>query len=77
MPLVDEPRTMSLDRLKTEGKFLLRVYEAELAKNPTSYATRSSRSNLMAVQHTVRQVYGQTVALAIEVSLATSGDQQL
>jgi hypothetical protein len=33
-----------------------------LAKDAASYATEPSRSNLMAVQHTVRRMYGECVA---------------
>ena len=69
MHLVDEPSTTSLERLKTEGKFLHRIYQAELARDPKSYANGSSRSNLMALLHTVKQVYGQAVALHIDAAL--------
>jgi len=36
---------------------LLRLYQAELASDPTSCATESSRSNLMALRHTIAQMY--------------------
>jgi len=48
--------------LGKQGRFLLRIHQAELAKNPYSYATESSRSNLMAVQNTIEQLYGEVVA---------------
>ena len=35
------------------------IEDAELAKSATSYGTMVCHSNLIAVQHTVRQVYGQ------------------
>jgi hypothetical protein len=38
------------------------MHQAELAKDPTSHATASSRSNVMAVQHTVEQIYGEAMA---------------
>jgi hypothetical protein len=52
----------STERLGKQNRLLLRMHEAELAKDPTSLATASSRSNMMAVQHTVEQLYGQAVA---------------
>jgi hypothetical protein len=48
----------SIKRLGNQNKFLLRVHQAELAKDPTSHATASSRSNLIAMQHTLEQMYG-------------------
>jgi hypothetical protein len=36
--------------------------KAELAKDPASRATESSRSNLIALWHTIRQIYGKAVA---------------
>jgi hypothetical protein len=50
------------ERLRKQQEFLLRNYQAELAKDPTSRATQSSRSHLIAVQHTVEQLYGEAVA---------------
>jgi hypothetical protein len=47
---------------RKQVRFLLRIHQAELAKDPTTQATESSRSNLMAVQHTVEQMYGEAVA---------------
>jgi len=38
------------------------MHQAELSKDPTSHATASSRSNMMAVQHTVEQIYGEAVS---------------
>jgi len=34
------------------------MYQAELAKNPTSRAAESSRSNMIALRHTIEQIYG-------------------
>ena len=62
MQLVEEPGSETLERLRKQVRFLLGIHQAELAKDPTSHATESSRSNLMAVQHTVRQMYGEAVA---------------
>ena len=52
----------SIERLGKQNRLLLRMHQAELAKDPTSHATASSRSNIMAVQHTVEQIYGEAVA---------------
>jgi hypothetical protein len=55
----------TLKHLVNQGRFLLKLHQAELAKNPTSRATESSRSNLMAVRHTVKQVYGSAVEIDV------------
>jgi hypothetical protein len=62
MKVVEELASISIGRLGKQGRFLLRMHQADLAKDPTSHATKSSRSNLMAVQHTVREIYGEGVA---------------
>jgi hypothetical protein len=56
----------TLKHLVKQGGFLLKLHLAELAKDPASRATESSRSNLLAVRHTVKQVYGS--ALEIDVA---------
>jgi hypothetical protein len=55
----------TLKHLVKQGGFLLKLHQTELAKDPTSRATASSRSNLMAVRHTVKQVYGSAVAIDV------------
>jgi hypothetical protein len=62
MHLVEELDSGTIKRLGKQGGFLLRMHQADLAKDPTSLATESSRSNLMAVQHTVKQMFGEAVA---------------
>ena len=62
MQLVEELDSETIERLGKQREFLLMVHHAELAKDPASRATESSRSNLMAAQHTIRQVYGEAVA---------------
>jgi hypothetical protein len=52
----------TIERLKEQGGFLLRMYQAEFSKDPTSRATKSSRSNVIALRHTLKQMYGETVA---------------
>jgi len=61
MPLLEEVDSRTIERHK-EYEFLLRMYPAEFAKNPSSRATKSSRSNLMALRHTMKQMYGEAVA---------------
>ena len=53
----------TLKHLVKQGGFLLKLHQAELAKDPTSRATESSRSNLMAVRHTGKQMYGSAVTI--------------
>lgn len=48
----------TIARLRKQSALLLRQYEAELASDPTSHATASSRSNLIALRHTIAQLYG-------------------
>ncbi len=46
------------ERLGKQVALLVRLYRAELAKDPASLAAASSRSNLMALRHTIAQMYG-------------------
>ena len=62
MQLMEDLDSGSITRLGKQHRFLLRMHQAELAKDPLSRATKSSRSNLMAVQHTVGEMYGEAVA---------------
>ena len=62
MKVVEELDSISIGRLGKQGRFLLRIHQADLAEDPASRATKSSRSNLMAVQHTVGEMYGEAVA---------------
>jgi hypothetical protein len=55
----------TLKHLVKQGGFLLKLHLAEFAKDPTSRSTESSRSNLMAVRHTVKQVYGSAVEIDV------------
>ncbi len=48
----------TIERVRKQSALLLRLYQAELASDPTSRATESSRSNLMALRHTIAQIYG-------------------
>ena len=62
MQVVEQFDSLTIERLRKQGGFLLRLHRAELAKDPTSRATESSRSNMIAAQHTVKQMYGEAVA---------------
>lgn len=53
----------TLARLQDQSGLLLRTYWVEFAKDPTSPATESSRSNLIAFRHSIEQVYGNAAAL--------------
>ena len=48
--------SQSIDRLGKQNRLLFRMYQAELKYDPASVATASSRSNIMAVQHTIEQI---------------------
>jgi hypothetical protein len=58
MHLEEELDSGTIERLGKQGKLLLKIYQAELAKDPRSQATESSRSNVIALRHTVQQIYG-------------------
>ena len=62
MQLVEELDSETIKRLEKQRGFLLRVHKKELAEDPTGLATESSRSNLIAVQHTIKLLYGEAVA---------------
>jgi hypothetical protein len=47
----------TMERVGKQSGLLLRLYQAELAKDPSSRATESSRSNLIALRHTIAQIY--------------------
>jgi len=65
MPVAEQLDLVLSERLRKQKEFLLRNYRAELAKEPTSRATESWRSHLIAMQHTVRQIYGEAVVLDV------------
>jgi hypothetical protein len=62
MQLVQQLGSVTIERLRKQGGFLLRIYQAEISRDPTSRATEFARSNVIAMQHTVRQMYGEAVA---------------
>jgi hypothetical protein len=56
MPVRPDQKT--IERLEGQIELLRRTYQSEFAKAPASYASASSRSNLIALLHTIDQVYG-------------------
>ena len=62
MDYLEQLDSETIERLGKQGGFLLSMYHAELAKDPASRATESSRSNVIALWHTIKQIYGKTVA---------------
>jgi len=65
MPVAEQLDSVLSERLRKQQEFLLRNYRAELAKDPRSRAAESWLSHLIAMQHTVRQIYGEAVALDV------------
>jgi hypothetical protein len=62
MQSLEEVESGIIERVKKQHEFLLRIFQAECAKDPDSRATKSSRSNVIALQHTLKQMYGEVVA---------------
>lgn len=60
------------ERLREQTGLLRRTYQAEFAKDPGSRATEASRSNLIALRHTIYQIYGE--AVLPEMAEALSSD---
>jgi hypothetical protein len=52
----------TVERLDQQSELLLRMYQLELAKDPSSRATESSRSNLIALRHSIDQIYGKAAS---------------
>ena len=70
MQVADQLDSATIQRVRKQGEFLLRIYQAEFAKGPTSSTTESSRSNFIALQHTVSQLYGEAVAWDLDIEEA-------
>jgi hypothetical protein len=60
MPPEEQIDSVAIERLKKQGDFLRRIYEAELAKNPASPEAESARSNVIALRHTIEQIHGRS-----------------
>jgi hypothetical protein len=84
MQVAEQLDSITIERLRRQGELLLKMYAAEFSIDPTSIAAESSRSNLIAMQHTVKQVYGNavmpvligqtTVSPGLAVESALAGD---
>lgn len=59
------PQTM--ERLEEQSGLLLRIYKAEFAKDPTSRATGSARSNLIALKQASVKSMGSPLRLTWRV----------
>jgi len=53
----------TIERLDEQSELLLKIYWLELAKDPSSRATESSRSNMIALRHSINQIYGEAACL--------------
>ena len=62
MDCLEDLDSETIERLGKQGGFLLTTYHGERAKDPASRATESSRSNVIALWHTTKQIYGKAVA---------------
>ena len=60
MKLEEQLDSGTLERLEKQSRLLQRMYQADLAKSPTSHAAGSSRSNMIALRHTIELMYGET-----------------
>jgi len=49
----------TIARLNEQSRLLLRMYHLELTQDPGSLATASSRSNMIALRHSIGQIYGE------------------
>jgi len=52
----------TIERWTKQSELLLRTYQLEVAKDPSSRATESSRSNVVALRHSIDQIYGEVVS---------------
>jgi hypothetical protein len=62
----------TIERLEEQSELLLRMYQAEFAKDPASRTTGSLRSNMIALRHTILQVYGEGSALDVDSALSAA-----
>ena len=65
----------TIERLEKQSRLLLKTYQAELAKDPESSATESSRSNMIALHHSIKQIYGDTATLEETSDMASFVDR--
>ena len=55
----------TIERLEEQSGLLLRLYRTEFANDPTSAATERARSNMIALRHSIIQIYGPAAALDV------------
>ena len=64
----------TIERLEEQNELLLRMYQAEFANDPTSLATQSSRSNMIALRHSINQVYGAAAGVDVANAIGFPND---
>jgi hypothetical protein len=64
----------TIERLEEQSELLLRMYQAEFAKDPTSQSTKSSRSNMIALRHSINQIYGAAAGLDVANAISFPTD---
>ncbi len=64
----------TIERLEEQSGLLLRMYQAEFAKDPTSPATETTRSNMIALRHSINQIYGAAAALDVANAIGSATD---
>jgi hypothetical protein len=64
---------VTIERLRREGELLLKMYEAEFSIDPTSVATESSRSNLIALHSEQARQDAAEAKLALHLHSKTHG----
>jgi hypothetical protein len=74
MPIEAPLDTETMERLEEQSGLLLRTYQTEFAKDPTSPATQSSRSNMIALRHSINQIYGEAASFDVANALGIASD---
>jgi hypothetical protein len=64
----------TIERLHEQSELLLRMYQLELSKDPCSRATESSRSNMIALRHSIGQIYGEAASSGLLSQANPEGD---
>jgi hypothetical protein len=64
----------TIERLEEQSALLQRIYQAEYAKDPTSLAAETSRSNVIALRHSINQIYGEAAASDVGDALCLATD---
>ena len=71
---LEELGSPTIERLEKQVELLLGIYQAELAKDPGSQATESSRSHVIALLHTITEMYGDAALSRLPRQLTLSQD---